>query len=110
MINLRNSSNQDGFEKFVTKLCVMPSGWDSLLPLLYNAHWLYNQCGEIGKIWPTIDDPKVFETKTGAKVRDGFFTGQWSDEGDVTYIKRLLADFGVWGLKNVDDKEIGAVS
>ena len=110
MMNLRTSSNQDGFEKFLTKLCVAPSGWESMLPILYNAHWLFIQCGEIEKPWPTIDNPKVFETKTGAKVRDGLFSGEWDNSGDLTYTRRLLASFGIWGMKNITSEEIGALT
>jgi len=110
VINLKTSSNRDGFEKFLTKLCVVPSGWESLLPILYNANWLHDECLKVEKNWPTINDPAVFNTKTGMMFRNALGSGEWEKTGDITYIKRLLADFGIWGLKNIDPETISELS
>lgn len=110
MKNLKIKNTRDGFDMFTRKLCVAPSGWQDVDHLLSNARWLFVEAANNGKEWPNIHHTRLNESKTGQKLKAYLLDGTEEVSGDVTFIKEFLADFGLWGIANVSDDEIGAVS
>ncbi len=110
MIDLRNTSNLDGFEKFVIKLCGAKGGWESLRSIFLNANYLQEAARKEGFEWPQIIEIEQATSKTSDLFLEGWSTGVWKEEGDISILKQYLAEFGVWGITTMGSKKNGVTS
>ena len=108
MINLKRTSNQDGFEKFLRKLCVAPSGQGNLP--LENARWLLQSSQNLGENWPELVNPRLESTATGKKLKAYLAHGISFEGGDNTFIREFLADLAIWGFRNKKLQSLGEMS
>ena len=105
-------SNTDNFEEFIRKMCHFKGGWDNMHHLLSNAHFLHKQLSAQGEEWPGLRS--LENTKSGQYLIDMLVHGQSSEKKEasaqVDYLRKQLANFGLYGLKLNYKKQMDTLS